>query len=335
MKAGLVVASLAGFAIGLALGWSPALTVPTEATQAHSPPVRSEPQVAASPPAPTPVKRESPEAEIEPGAPPVEESPAFSPRKRLIRRLLRDWPDEARHGFLWSLLVGYKDAQARLLEFLLASSDPAVWEAGQDLLIANHDPEFVRRLVEAFTTETRAGRRSMLAHALGGNARSAEARVMIEQILSGSDATTLRAVLPRLNMEGFGDRTDAGLRIEARLRDLVSSGPTAEIRQKAVMSLRGGSSEDQTRFLLSVLEGNPDPQIRRAAIRSLPVTFSSHPPLLDQQLDSLWAIARSESCEITVRRSAADVLRNSTGKGRVAATEADQALIKKILDSKP
>lgn len=335
MKAGIVIAGLVGLATGFSFGWAPAPVVARAGINVKGPKV---------PPARdlTSPHSEFPSTPAEPLKPHVasaSDTPVanllLSPRKRLFRMMIGEWPEETRNTFLWNLLVGNKEAQAQLLEFLMSTADAATCEAGQDLLIGNHGPEFVRRLIEAFGSETHAGRRSMLAHALGGNARNPEARVLIEQILGEADAVAMRHVLTRLNMESFGDRSDAGVRIEARLRDLVTSGPTAEIRRQSVMSLRGGSSEDQTRFLLNLVEGNPDPQVRRAAIRSLPVTFSTHPPLVNEQIAMLWGIVRNEGGDFGVRRTAAGVLQNSTGMGTIVATEADRELVKKLVESKP
>jgi hypothetical protein len=335
MKAGIIIAGLVGLGAGFSLGWVPAPSASKGGRHVQRAPVRPAPEPAALHSESAPTAAESLKPRVASAAGGQDAGPLLSPRKRLFRRMMRGWPLESRHGFLWYLLVGHKEAQARLLEFLMSTPDAAACEAGQDLLIANHEHAFVRRLIEAFGSENHVGRRSMLAHALGGNARNPEARVLIEQILGGADAVAMRHVLTRLNMESFGDRSDAGVRIEARLRDLVTSGPTAEIRQQAVLSLRGGSSEVQIRFLLNLIDGNSDPQVRRAAIRSLPVTFMSPAPLVDEQLFTLWAIVRNEACDPAVRRTAAGVLQNSRGMGRIVATEADQELVKKLVETKP
>ena len=329
----LVAAGIVGLLAGFTTGWR---RLPNQAGPAHESSIPKA-QVTIQEGLPSSSRSSKSPAPAIPGNPisGQDSRPGWSAQKRLIRLAFEGWSKETRNKVLWYCFLGNYEAQRRLLDFLLASDDPEIWASGRDFLISNHTPEFIKRLLEAYAAESVPGRRAMLAHVLGGNAWNPETHAVLIEILGGADEKILHAMLPRLNMEAFGTPSEAGGRIKARLRELATTSGETDLRMKAVRSLRGDSTEEGIRFFLGIVsDSSVAADIRRAAISSLPISFSSHPPMLDEQLAGLWCVVHDESCDLKVREAAADRLKNSTGMGTYRPTEADQQLLKKLLKSK-
>jgi hypothetical protein len=263
---------------------------------------------------------------VEPAAPPM------TPKDRLFALLLPRLSEDKKHAALWSAVVGNAEAQRQLLSLLLSTEDRELLEAGQDLLISMRDPELVKQLVSAFAEEKDPDRKAMLAYALGGNFKNAEAQPSVEAILAGGDSALQERALTRLSVqEASGEIVS---RMVPQLRDLVLNGATSNVRSRAAGALRGDVSEDGVRFLVDRALKDSDPAVQLRALQALPGTWRSPAPLPELHVETYWTLVNDEGRSVDVRRYAANRLLYG-GVGRFQKfTEEQTALLKSLTEKK-
>lgn len=133
------------------------------------------------------------------------------------------------------------------------------------------DGEILGRLIERFSVEDLRSRREALAWFIGYCPNLPESQALLTSILEGTDRGLTHEVLKELEA---GDVAEERAEEVARiLRTLVQPGEPVDLRLAATQALDGDESPHGIRFLMDLVEMDPQIDVRISAVWSLPSYF--------------------------------------------------------------
>jgi hypothetical protein len=239
-------------------------------------------------------------------------------------------PDNTLENALWYAFRWDKEASRRLFDLIMSQDDKDLFEFCKGIFVDCRDTVLLPKIASAFSTETNPDRRAMLAHVLGGNLESPTAQPVVESILAGVDVRTMEQVLGRMTLLEIGDKPELKSRTALRLRDLVLSGPSANIRVGAAAALSGDFSEEGIRFLIDRVLYDGDPEVQLAALESTPGPQVTRVPLAAERLSAMWTVAIDASRPRRIRGLAAKRVLEAADAG-IGSVTPDQKTVLEAL----
>jgi hypothetical protein len=239
--------------------------------------------------------------------------PAWMAQESILDFLFPIVPDDERlRQAFFSVLYRDRKAQNQLLDLLLELEDPEMLESAGEFLIWASAPDQLKRIGDAFTSDSHPGRRAALAAALGNSALDPIARPLVESILMGGDASLQAAALQRMSVGSLSaDREFAGL-LAPRIRDFLRIGDSAALRMAAAGALRGDPSKEAKQLLIDRMLNDPSPQVQERCAWSLPIDRET--------LELSWAAVKDDAKNPGVRRAAARLILNGADRRLLSLT---------------
>jgi len=241
-------------------------------------------------------------------------------------------PESTLENALWYAFRWDKEASRRLFDLIMSQDDKDLFEFCKGIFVDCRDPVLLPKIVSAYSTESNPDRRAMLAHILGGNFESPAAQSVVENILAGADARILEQVLDRMSLLEIGDRPELKSRTAVRLRDLVLTGASANIRVRAAEALSGDFSDEGIRFLIDRTLYDGDPEVQRAALESTPDPQVTRVPLAAERLSAMWTVALDGSRPRRTRALAAKRVLETAEAGIGTVTQDQKNTLESLTD---